>query len=124
MIFLTKKSRCYITHEEYANHVHDFTAEMQVVTEMKNTDYSAGAADAMQGFFELSRAVGITPMQAWMCLMMKHVAAITRFVKVGGVVSESIHGRFIDLANYAMLGDALVSDLQQKKDADAKASGE
>ncbi len=97
-------------------------AEMKGVTDAKNPDYSAGTLDAMANYYELASAAGITPMQAWMCLMMKHVTAIMRFVKVGNVTSEPIRGRFIDLANYAMLGAALADDLEARK-ADRQAEG-
>lgn len=103
-----------MTTEEYQNHVKEFLTEMKAVTDAKNPDYSAGTTDAMANYYELAAAAGITPVQAWMCLMMKHVTAIMRYAKVGSVTSEPIHGRFIDLANYAMLGDALVNDLAKK----------
>lgn len=104
-----------MTKEDYAKHVQAFLHEMETVTTAKNVDYSAGHDDAMANYYELSNASGVTPFQAWMVLFMKHVTAIMRFSKVGNVVSEPIHGRFIDAANYMMLGDALVKDLETKK---------
>ena len=104
-----------MTHEDYAQHVKEFTTEMTAVTTAKNPDYSAGTDDAMGNYYECSEAGGITPIQAWSVLMMKHFTAIKRFIKTGRVSSEPIHGRFVDLANYAMLGDALVKDLENKK---------
>lgn len=103
-----------MTKEEYQRHVTEFLTEMRAITEAKNVDYSAGHDDAMANYYELSNASGVTPFQAWMVLMMKHVTAIMRYSKVGSVVSESIHGRMVDLANYAMLGDALIKDLIEK----------
>jgi len=103
-----------MTHPDYAAHVLAFTEEMRAVTAAKNADYSAGTDDAMRNYYELSQASGCTPFQAWMVLMMKHVTAIMRYSKDGKVSSESIHGRFVDLANYAILGDALVKDLAAK----------
>lgn len=104
-----------MTHEEYAAHVLKFTEEMRDVTRAKNADYSAGTDDAMRNYHELAQATGITPVQAWMCLFMKHVTAVMRYAKTGSVSSETIHGRFIDMANYALLGDALVADLEKLK---------
>jgi hypothetical protein len=101
-------------HTDYAAHVTRFTDEMRAVTAAKNADYSAGTDDAMQNYYELANASGIKPVQAWMTLMMKHVTAIMRYAKTGSVSSETIHGRFIDLANYALLGDALVTDIEAK----------
>lgn len=109
-----------MTHEEYATHVGEFTGEMLEVTRAKNADYSAGTDDAMRNYYELSAASGATPVQAWMVLMMKHVTAIMRYAKDGRVSSESIHGRFVDLANYAMLGDALVKDLASREAAELR----
>ena len=103
-----------MTHDQYAEHVKTFTEEMRAVTSTKNADYSSGENDAMSNYYQLSQAAGITPVQAWMCLMYKHITAIRRFVKTGSVSSETIHGRFVDLANYALLGDALVKDLTTK----------
>lgn len=104
-----------MTHEEYAEHVQKFTEEMRAVTAAKNADYSAGTNDAMRNYHELAQAAGITPVQAWMCLFMKHVTAVMRYAKTGSVLSETIHGRFVDMANYALLGDALVADLEKLK---------
>lgn len=105
-----------MTHPEYAAHVLAFTDEMRAVTAAKNADYSAGTDDAMRNYYELSQASGCTPFQAWMCLFFKHVTAVMRYSKDGKVSSESIHGRMIDIANYAILGDALIKDLAAKSD--------
>lgn len=104
-----------MTHDEYRQHFERFLQEMRVVTRAKNADYSAGTEDAMHDYHAASAETGVTPVQAWMVLMMKHVRAIQRYAKTGSVSSESIHGRFVDLANYAVLGDALVKDLVARK---------
>lgn len=100
---------------DFDKHVADFHEEMLAITSVKNTDYSAGHADAMANYYELSNASGVTPFQAWMCLFMKHVTAIMRYAKTGSVLSESIHGRMLDVANYAVLGDALIKDMAAKE---------
>lgn len=102
-------------HDEYAKHVEKFTSEMREVTKEKNADYSAGTDDAMNDYRSASVRCGVTPVQAWGVLLMKHVHAVERFLKTGQLSSESIHSRLIDLANYAMLGDALVKDLEERK---------
>ena len=103
-----------MTHEEYIEGVKIFTNEMKSVTGVKNLDYSAGKDEAMESFYSIANRSGITPIQAWFVLVQKHVQAIERFVKTGKLTSEPIHSRFIDLANYAMLGSALVEDLEKK----------
>lgn len=103
-----------MTYEEYQAHVKKFLGEMQYVTAVKNRDYSAGTDDAMNSWYSIAERTNITPIQVWYVLLSKHVQAIERYVKIGQLSSESIHSRLIDLANYAMLGDALVKDLEQK----------
>lgn len=104
-----------MTKQDYRDHFEAFVAEMREVTLAKNEDYSAGTADAMNDYKCAAVEVDVTPVQAWLVLMMKHVRAIQRYAKTGNVSSEAIHGRFVDLANYAMLGDALVKDLEKLK---------
>ena len=111
-------------HDDYAEHVTDFTDEMKKVTTEKNADYSAGTDDAMCDYHSTANRVGITPVQVWAVLFFKHVHAVERFIKTGMLSSESIHGRFIDIANYGMLGDALVKDIAEchREDAPVNAS--
>lgn len=101
--------------EDYATHVRTFTDEMIATTMAKNPDYSAGSDDAMNNYYEVGEAASIDPLKAWMVFMTKHWTAIKRYVRDGKVSSEPIHGRLIDLATYAMLGDALIKDLAAKK---------
>jgi len=108
-----------MTHEEYAAHVKKFTGEMASVTAAKNPDYSAGTDDAMNDYHSTAERAGITPTQAWFVLLCKHVHAVERYVKTGQLSSETIHSRLIDLANYAMLGDALAKDLTKDGGDDA-----
>lgn len=103
-----------MTHEAYAAHVREFMDEMRRVTEAKNRDYSAGTNEAMDHYYSAAREVGVTPQQVWFIMLTKHYQAIRTYVKTGVVTSEAIRGRFIDLANYAMLGAALADDLDKK----------
>lgn len=101
-------------HEEYKIHVAQFLNEMADVTMAKNPDYSMND-DAMNNFKAISTLLGggvITPQVVWAVLVGKHITAIMTHMAQGkSLKSETIHGRFIDLANYATLGDALVKDL-------------
>lgn len=109
-----------MTHDEYARHVDAFLAEMREVTTRKNADYSAGSGDAMYDYRHTAEELGCSPREAWAVLFMKHVHAVLRWVKVGSVESEPIRGRFIDIANYAMLGCALDKDLTVEKKIDER----
>lgn len=98
-------------HDDYAEHVIDFTDEMRKVTSDKNHDYSV-RDDAMDNFKLIGEALGCSPRLVWSVLWMKHVTAVINHMAKGKTLrSETIHGRFIDLANYALLGDALDKDL-------------
>lgn len=97
--------------DDYAEHVTDFTSEMTEVTGKKNPDYSVGDDDAMGNFKIIGEDADVEPLTAWAVLFFKHVTAIMSYVRKGKLMDESIHSRFIDLANYCMLGDALVKDL-------------
>lgn len=101
-------------HDEYAEHVIDFTGEMTQVTSAKNHDYSVND-DTMSNFKEIGRLLGISPRLVWSVLWMKHVTAVVNHMAQGkSLKSETIHGRFIDLANYSVLGDALDDDLKSE----------
>jgi hypothetical protein len=108
-----------MTHKEYEEHVKKFVEEMSSVTVAKNADYSAGTNDAMNDYYSAAERAGITPTQAWFVLLCKHVHAVERYVKTSRLSSETIHSRLIDLANYAMLGDALAKDLTKDGGDDA-----
>lgn len=99
-------------HEDYKDHVFAFTNEMNKVTEAKNHDYSVYDNDAMSNFKAIGTILGVSPTVVWSVLWMKHVTAVINHMAQGKTLrDETIHGRFIDLANYAMLGDALIKDL-------------
>jgi hypothetical protein len=106
-------------HSEYAGHTRAFTQEMLDITDAKNADYTAGTDEAMAGFYELGEFAGVSPLQAYLVLLGKHVQAVRRFAKVGNVKSESLHGRFTDISVYGMLGDALVMDMHVKECLDS-----
>ena len=74
---------------------------------------------AMNDYRSAAERAGISPRQAWFVLLCKHVHAVERYVKTGQLSSETIHSRLVDLANYAMLGDALAKDLS-RREVDAK----
>lgn len=98
-------------HEDYAQHVLDFTQEMEDVTAIKNHDYSI-RQDAMDNFKLIGEMLNISPRTVWGVLAAKHWTAIMNHMgESKKLKSETIHGRFLDLAVYAMLGDALDKDL-------------
>ena len=86
-----------------------FHKDMESIVAVKNPDYSVNA-DTMSNYKEIARFLGIPPRVVWAVLFMKHVTAISRYVRDGRVSSEPIRGRFLDAANYCVLGSALISE--------------
>ena len=101
-----------MTHEEFKKFVEKFHKNMQDIMRSKNPDYSAGTDDALYDYYSAAKRYNVTPIQAWAVLFNKHIHAIERFIKHQNVCSEPIEGRFLDAANYLILGAALVSELQ------------
>jgi hypothetical protein len=109
-----------MTHDEYKIHIAKYLNEMAEVTASKNHDYSV-RDDAMDNFKLIGEMLGISPRLVWSVLWMKHVTAvINHMAKDKSLRSETIRGRFIDLANYSMLGDALDKDLASSPENEAE----
>lgn len=83
----------------------------------KGNDYTVRNAqeDRLWNFKFVAGLVGITPMQALGVYWLKHVLAICTFIKYGKVDSEGVEGRFLDEANYNLLGKALADELMASK---------
>lgn len=97
--------------KEFREHVAFFQGKMRGIIDVKNNDYSVDD-DAMSNYKEIGKWLDLSPIKVWGVLFFKHVTAIATFVRDGKVESEGIHGRFLDAANYCVLGDALVSEAQ------------
>jgi hypothetical protein len=83
------------------------------ILDTKGPDYS-NSDDRLANFKRLGSLLGIPPIQVWAVYAMKHMDAIMTYAKSGKVESEEITGRFLDLANYAVLGAALVQESQYR----------
>jgi len=90
-----------------------FIARMIEILDTKGPDYS-NSDDRLANFKRLAQLLGTTPLQIWAVYAMKHMDAIMTYAKSGKVASEEITGRFLDLANYAVLGAALVQEAQYR----------
>lgn len=89
-----------------------FTQEMRDLLEAKGSDYSR-SNDRLSNFKRIANLLDLPPLVIWNVYAQKHKDAIDTFCRTGTVSSEAIRGRFLDLANYCLLGAALV-DEQQK----------
>lgn len=78
---------------------------------VKNADYAdAESGDFLKNFYETAQRLELTPLKAWAVHFEKHVMAIEKFVKTGGLASEPIDGRIKDGINYLVLLKALIEE--------------
>lgn len=96
---------------DFDEHAGRFMSQMADIMAAKNPDYSTEADDAMSNYYEIARIAGVSPQQAWLVLFSKHLTAIMTWAQGRDLKSETIEHRFIDAANYAVLGAALAKDL-------------
>ena len=81
------------------------------ILSVKGPDYQAGSTDRLANFAEVARFVGVTPGQVLATYLYKHVAAVFRYIQVGGQSeSEPIEGRLADIINYCLLLGKMVRE--------------
>lgn len=85
---------------------------MQIM-ESKGLAYS-GRDDALANFKRNAKLTGSTPEQVWFIYFMKHVDAISAYVRGEYSDSEPIEGRIQDIINYGMLLYGLVKENEKK----------
>ena len=95
---------------EFERFVKKFRKAQDKIILAKGHDYTQGNPDRLHNFKEVARLTGLTPMQVWSAYWLKHVFAICTYVKYGKVKSEGIDERFLDEANYNLLGRAILAD--------------
>ena len=66
--------------------------------------------DRLANFRRCARLLGARPRQTWAIYFITHVDALMTWARTGAVESESLRGRFIDAACYAVLGAALAEE--------------
>lgn len=93
-----------------------FMQEMKDVLETKGHDYTSGSEDRLRNFKAIAASIGCSPMLVWYIYFRKHVDSISTFVQHGELKSEPVRGRFMDIANYAILGAALAQDLAEPQE--------
>jgi hypothetical protein len=78
--------------------------------EAKGKDYTRHDPDRLANFKRAANDTGIETIKAWYIYATKHWDAISAFVKTGKTESEEIVGRFDDLHNYLILGEAIIGE--------------
>jgi hypothetical protein len=97
-----------VTRDDFKTFYKNLTSEAWSIVELKGGDYAKGE-DQFDNFRRGAASLGLTPLQVWAVYWLKHVDAILTVVG-GGVPSEPVRGRFIDLINYSALGAALLKE--------------
>ena len=103
-----------MTNKEFKRLVSGFRKSQDKLILAKGHDYTQGNPDRLHNFKAVARLTGMTPLQVWSVYWLKHVFAICTYIKYGSVKSEGIDERFLDEANYNLLGKALLSDEPKK----------
>lgn len=88
--------------EQFEKLFENFSDEMTKLVVQKGKDYTQGADDRLQNFKKLSTMLNVSPRIVWGVYCGKHWEAIMSFLN-GGLESEPIKSRCLDLAVYAFL---------------------
>lgn len=100
-------------HKEFEEFAKVFVVDMIDLLKVKGGDYS-NEVDRLSNFKEQAKLLGVPARVIWAVYCHKHIDAVDRWVREGKLTSETIRSRFLDLANYALLGAALAEDLKDE----------
>jgi hypothetical protein len=103
-----------MTTSEFSDFLNGFQKNMEDLLVSKGADYSNNN-DRLSNFKEQAKLLGVPPRVIWAVYCHKHIDAMDRWVREGKISSEPIHSRFLDLANYAVLGAALAAELEYEE---------
>ena len=93
-----------MTTQELKEFRDDLFSEAMSVSDAKSIEYTISSDDRLYNFKHVAERLGITPPQALMVYVLKHVDAICNDAKTGKQFSdETLRSRVIDLINYSVL---------------------
>ena len=93
-----------MTYEEFNKFRDDFLHRAGSLSAKKSEEYTISNLDKLYNFKHVAARLGITPEQALMTYVLKHVDAICNDAKTGSTVSdESVESRAMDICNYMIL---------------------
>ena len=102
--------------DEFIQFRKDFLTEAISISDQKSTEYTISDKDRLANFKAVAARLGITPQQALMVYVLKHVDAICNDAKTGKQFSdESFRSRALDICNYMILATALHEDLSHTR---------
>lgn len=98
--------------DEFIQFRKDFLTEAISLSDNKSVEYTISDEDRLRNFKHVAARLGITPQQALMVYVLKHVDAICNDAMTGKQYSdESFRSRALDICNYMILATALHKDL-------------
>ena len=93
-----------MNYKEFNNFRDDFLDRAGSLSAKKSEEYCISNTDKLHNFKHVAERLGITPEQALMTYVLKHVDAICNDAKTGATVSdESVESRAMDVCNYMVL---------------------
>ena len=103
--------------KEFNQHRKDFFNEAMSLSDAKSVEYTISNEDRLYNFKHVAARLGITPEQALMVYVLKHVDAICNDAKTGVQVSdETVFSRAMDICNYMVLYTGLKKDTHTNED--------
>ena len=94
--------------KEFNKHREEFFKTAMVLSDAKSVEYTISNEDRLYNFKHVAARTGITPIQALMVYVLKHVDAICNDAKTGKQFSdETFMSRAHDICNYMVLATAL-----------------
>ena len=113
-------------YKEFTEYRDKFVAEALDLSDSKSIEYTISNEDKHYNFKHVADRLGITPQQAMMVYVLKHVDAICNDAKTGKQQSdETVRSRCQDIMNYAILYASLHEEhtKETKNDRNTKSSG-
>jgi len=99
--------------DEFDKMVTGFRSQQDNLILRKGHDYTTGhgTEDRLYNFKWVGEMLDISPLKVAGIYWLKHVLAITTYIKYGGVLSdESIDSRLLDESNYNLLITAIIDE--------------
>ena len=97
--------------KEFNQHRQSFFEQAMTLSDAKSVEYTISNEDRLHNFKHVAARLGITPEQALMVYVLKHVDAICNDAKTGIQVSdETVFSRAMDICNYMVLYTGLKKD--------------
>jgi len=102
-----------------------FLTDALSLSDKKSEEYTISNPDRLYNFKHVAERLGITPEQALMTYVLKHIDAICNDAKTGTIVSdEKVEARAHDVCNYMILYSALKTETTPHDQDNTKRIGE